>query len=238
MAKNVLGGPSLIFLAAAIVFFAIGNFALGGLGLTLWVALLVLKTMRETASRASADPREEMDAESRSLFSPIRRLTNEIEEVVERNSDSTVMKVVGKEALDEATRIHDQVAKALGVRDDLKRSLRERNMSRAEGDKLLAKAEVEQDPTVKATLLSAVEARKMELSHYAVVEETIAKIDSSVAQAEAALSEMKARLSTKASGEKAMSATDDAELRDTISRMKTLSISYDEAEQLIAGDTP
>jgi hypothetical protein len=233
MVKNVLFGPSLLFLGAAVLFFAIGNYALGGLSLTLWVALLVLKTMRETASKVQADPREEMDAESRSLFAPIRRLTNEIEEVVERNPDSTVMKVVGKEALDEATRIHDQVAKALAVRDDLKRSLRERNMSKAEAEKLLAKAEAEQDPTVKATLLSAVEARNIELSHYTIVESTIAKIDSSVHQAEAALSEMKARLSTKASGEKALSATDDAELRDTISRMKTLSISYDEAEQLL-----
>jgi hypothetical protein len=233
MVKNILGGPSLIFLLAAVVFFVIGNPALGALAAVLWVFLLVLKTMRETASRMESDPREEMDAESRSLFAPIRRLTNEIEEVVTRNSDSTVMKVVGNEALDEAKRIHDQVAKALAVRDDLKRSLRERNMSRAESDKLLAKAEAEQDPSVKATLLSAVEARKLELSHYTVVEETIAKIDSSVHQAEAALSEMKARLSTKASGEKALSATDDTELRDTISRMKTLSISYDEAEQLL-----
>ncbi len=231
--KNIVGGPALLFLVAGIVFFVIGNFALGGLALTLSVALLVLKTMRETASRMADDPREEMDAESRSLFSPIRRLTNEIEEVVTRNDDSTVMKVVGKEALDEATRIHDQVAKALAVRDDLKRSLRERNVSRAETEKLLAKAEAEQDPSVKATLLSAVEARKMEQSHYTVVEDTIAKIDSSVAQAEAALSEMKARLATKASGEKALSATDNEELRDTISRMKTLSISYDEAEQLL-----
>jgi hypothetical protein len=233
MVQKVFGGPSLLFLLAAIVFMVVGNFALGGLALSLWVALLVLKTMRETASRVQTDPREEMDAESRSLFSPIRRLMNEIEEVVERNSDSTVMSVVGKEALAEATRIHDQVAKALAVRDDLKRSLRERNMSRAEADKLLAKAEAEEDPTVKATLLSAVEARRLELSHYTVVETTIAKIDSSVHQAEAALSEMKARLSTKASGEKAMNATDDTELRDAISRMKSLSISYDEAEQLL-----
>ncbi len=233
MLKSVLGGPSLIFLAAAVVFIVLGNYALVGLALTLWVALLALKTMREQAARVASDPREEMDAESRSLFSPIHRLANEIEEVVDRNSDSTVMKVVGKEARDEAMRIHDQVAKALAVRDDLKRSLREKNVSRAEADKLLAKAEAEQDPSVRATLLSAVEARRIEQSHYQVVEDTIQKIDSSVAQAEAALSEMKARLSTKASGEKAMSATDDAELRDTISRMKTLSVSYDEAEQLL-----
>lgn len=233
MLKNVFGGPPLIFPLAAVAFFVIGQPPAAILSLLIWGLLLVLKTMRETAARVEADPREEMDAESRSMFSPIRRLTNEIEEVVTRNSDSTVMKVVGNEALDEAKRIHDQVAKALSVRDDLKRSLRERNMSRAEADKLLAKAEAEQDPTVKATLLSAVEARRLELSHYTVVEETIAKIDSSVHQAEAALSEMKARLSTKASGEKALSATDDTELRDTISRLKTLSISYDEAEQLL-----
>jgi hypothetical protein len=235
MVKKVLGGPSLIFLLAGAVFLVIGFYPAGILSLVLWVALLVLSTMRETAARVQADPREEMDAESRSLFSPIRRLMNEIEETVERNSDSTVMKVVGTEAVGEARRIHDQVAKALAVRDDLRRALRERNMSRAESEKLLAKAEAETDPSVKATLLSAVEARKMELSHYEVVENTIAKIDSSVNQAQAALSEMKARLATKASSEKAQSATDDTELRETIGRLKSLSISYDEAENLLQG---
>lgn len=235
MVKSIFGGVQIIFLIAAIVLFALSNYALGAVSLTIWIFTLVLKTMRETAGRVQADPREEMDAESRSLFAPIRRLTNEIEEVVENHPDSMVMKVVGKEALIEAQRIHDQVAKALAIRDDLKRSLRERNMSKAETEKLLAKAEAEEDPTVKVTLLSAVEARRMELSHYTVVEETIAKIDSSVNQAQAALSEMKARLSTKASGEKALSATDDSELRDTISRMKSLSISYDEAENLLQG---
>ena len=231
--KNPFVGPHLVFLVLAVILFPLGQVGLGAVAFLLWIAILALTTMRNTAARVAEDPREEMDAESRSLFAPVRRLTNEIEEIVERGKESAIMRVVGSDAISESRAIHDQVAKALAVRDDLKRSLRERNSSRAEAESLKAKAEAETDPTVKTTLLGAYEARLLELSHYSQVEETIANIDSSTRQAEAALSEMKARLSTKLSGEKAASATEDTDLRETIGRLKALSISYDEAEEML-----
>lgn len=80
---------------------------------------------------------------------------------------------------------------------------------------------------------SALQARRLELEHYAAGEAAIAGIDSGVRQAEAALSEMKARLEVGLSRQQAeWSATSD-ELRETIGRMKALGISYDEAEEFV-----
>jgi hypothetical protein len=197
------------------------------------VAALLIKTVKRTAVDRAADVRDEMDAESRSLFAPIRRLTDEIEDVVQRHSDSAIMKVVGGEAVDEAKRIRDQIAKALSVRDDLKRTLRERSIAQSQVRQLQEKADASDIPAEKASLLSAIEARKLEMEHYGEVDQALAQIDSGVNQAQAALAEMKAKLLVKASSEKASLATDDTDLRETISRMKALSVSYDEAEQLI-----
>ncbi len=207
------------------------------LGFVLLAALLVaaffvFRTIQRTAQQHQEDVREDMDAESRSLYAPIRRLTEEIEQLVSRHTDSAIMKVVGGEAVDEAKRIRDQVAKALAVRDDLKRAMREKNLATRDIASLAAQVEAA-DEVTKPALEGALEARRMELGHYSVVEQTISKIDSGVTQAQAALAEMKARLSVKASGEKALAATEDDDLRETIGRMRSLSISYDEAEELL-----
>jgi hypothetical protein len=207
----------LIFMAAALIIGA---------------AIFVL-TMRRGAELRAADPTEEMDAESRSMYSPIRRLVTEIEEIVQRNQGSAIMKVVGGEAVQEAERIRDQVARALAVRDDLKRAMRGKNVARNEIEGLRARAQAATSDIERDTLLSAMEARKLELSHYDTVDEVLQRIDASVRQAQAALSEMKARLSVKASNELAAEAAEDGDLRETIGRLKQLSISYDEAEELL-----
>jgi hypothetical protein len=199
----------------------------------LGILVLVGITMRVTADARQIDYTEDMDAESRTLFAPVRRLTNEIEELVAKHGDSAIMRVVGNEAIEESRRIRDQVAKALSVRDDLRKAARDRSTASMQITSLQAQIATEQNLATKESLQGALEARKLELSHYDEVDKAVAGIDSGVKQAQAALSEMKARLSVKASNEKAALATDDDELRETIGRMKTLSISYDEAEQLL-----
>lgn len=87
----------------------------------------------------------------------------------------------------------------------------------------------EEDAAVK----SALQARKLELEHYAAGEAAIATIDNGIRQAEAALSEMKARLEVGLSRQQAEWASTSDELRETIGRMKALGISYDEAEEIV-----
>ena len=216
----------------------IGLFALGmplvaTAILLVWFLAAALFAMKAAVRPMAEDPREDMDPESRSLFAPIRRLTEEIEETVEKHSDSAIMKVVGGEAIQEARRIRDQVAKALAARSELKKTIREKNLAAMEAEQLRTKAESAETPEAKLTILSALEAKRMEIAHYQTVDDVIVKIDAGTNQAKSALSEMKARLAVKAASEKTSAATEDEDLRDTIGRLKALSVSYDEAEELL-----
>jgi hypothetical protein len=101
-----------------------------------------------------------------------------------------------------------------------------------EVEDLTQRAESATSEAERQALEGAREARQLELGHYDKVTTTIAHIDSGVRQAEAALSEMKARLAVSSGSEKALSAGDE-ELRDTVGRLKSLSVSYAEAEQTL-----
>lgn len=193
---------------------------------------LLVSFLRTVGQRNTSDLREGMDPDSRSLYAPIKRLVSEIEEAVRRHSGSSAVKVVGGEAVQEAHRIRDQVARALVARSELKRAMRERNVAAADAETLRAQIDAADDLTREA-LASALEAKKLELSHYVEVEATIKKIDVGVTQARAALEEMKTRLAVKGANESASLATEDEGLREAVGRMRSLSISYDEVEELL-----
>jgi hypothetical protein len=221
-------------LAAASALVMGGQYLIAAIAGIVWVGAIAMITMRKTAIDRISDPRENMQPESRSLFAPIHRMTNDIEEIVHSKSASPIMKIVGGDAIAEAGRIREQVAKALAVRDELKRTLRERGLADSQIADFKAKADAAASPEEKSSLLSALEAKNLEVEHYAEVDKAIAQIDSGIARANAALAEMKARLSVKASTEKAAALEDSSDaLRDAMSRMKDLSVSYDEAEQLL-----
>lgn len=225
-------GP-LAAVIAAVVLGVIGQYALAGLALIAWVGILAFGAMKQTSTTRATDPTEEMDADSRALFVPIRRLSNEIEALVEKNGDTALMRTVGTEARDEARRIREQIAHALKIRGELKRALRGRSTAAQEAGDLEAKATEALSDVEREALTSAAEARRLELSHYGTVEQALARIDGGVRQAEAALSEIRARLAVAASGEKAAQADQSDDLRETVSRLKALSLSVDEAEQML-----
>ncbi|MGV3616423.1 MAG: hypothetical protein ACO1SV_13925 [Fimbriimonas sp.] len=231
--KHVTKPGPLIALIAAVLLGVLGQYALAAIALIAWIGLLAFGAMKQTATVRSEDPTEAMDADSRALFSPVRRLTNEIEELVRRNGDTALMRTVGAEAKAEAQRIREQVAHALKVRGELKRALRGRSTAAQQITELDEKASVALTDAEREALAGAAEARRLELSHYGTVEQALARIDGGVRQAEAALSEIRARLAVAASGEKAAQAEQSDDLRETVSRLKALSLSVDEAEQML-----
>ncbi|AIE83866.1 hypothetical protein [Fimbriimonas ginsengisoli] len=231
--KEFVKPVPLAALLAGIVLFVLGQVPLGIIALIAWVATLALGAMRQTAVLRAQDPTDTLDPESRTMFGPIRRLTNEIEELVDRNKESAVIRTVGREAITEARRIRDQIARALAARGELKRTLRGRSSAEREVASLDERMSAATSEEEKSSLAGAAEARKLEVSHYSTVEEALTRIDAGVRQAEAALSEMKARLTVGASGERAAAAGQDDELRATIGRLKALSVTYDEAEQVL-----
>jgi hypothetical protein len=231
---KVLASPiPILSLVVAVLLLILGQPLLAAVAFLVWVGALAFGSMRLSTERREEDPAESMDPESRSLFAPIRRLTNEVDEMVSKNRDSALMRTIGAEARTEAERIRDQVARALVVRGELRRAIRNRSVAEAEAQKLEAEAAAALTPSERDSLRGAAEARRLELEHYRQVDETIVRIDTGVRQAEAALSEMKARLAVGAGGEAAARAEGGDDLRETMSRMRALSLSVDEAEQIL-----
>jgi hypothetical protein len=189
---------------------------------------------RRGAVERGNDPTEAMDADSRSLYSPVRRLTEEIEELAGKQ-DSVTARVVGTEAAQEAKRIREQCARALIARTSLVRASRGEAMANLEIQKLDSQVAAATNESEKAALQGAKEARQMELAHYTRAREALERIDGGVRQAVAVLSEMKTRLAVGSGSEKLEAAGED-DLRETIGRLKTLSVSYDEAEQALRSD--
>lgn len=225
-------GP-LVALIAAVVLGVLGQYPLAILALVAWVGILAFGAMRQSSTARATDPTEDMDADSRALFVPIRRLSNEIETLVDKNANTALMRTVGAEARTEAFRIREQIAHALVIRGELKKALRGRSTAAQEADDLEVKASQAMTDAEREALTGAAEARRLELSHYGTVEQALARIDGGVRQAEAALSEIRARLAVAASGEKAAQADQTDDLRETVSRLKALSLSVDEAEQML-----
>ena len=198
------------------------------------VGVVAFTSMRRTQSTRVPVAGEDLDPESYTLLRPLRKLEGEIAQLVEGNKDSATVSVLGKEALDESRRLLEQASKSLSIRADLKRSLRGEYDAQKQIDDLKAKAASAATPQEKESLEAAIEARNLEVSHYGTIRQTVAQIEGGLRQAEASLAEMKARLAVSASGEKVEQASE-GDLRETIGRMKALSLSYDEAEQLLKG---
>lgn len=191
--------------------------------------------LRSTRKLRDADAETEaLRPESRTLLRPIRRLHEEIAALVDGAAKGSSVSMLGQEIVSESKRILDQAGRSLSVRDELVRAGKERYTAEKEVAELEVKLSSAATVAEHEALEGALTARRIELNHYSQIETTVTQIDGSLRQAEAALSEMKARLLVNATGERA-AAGSDADLRETIGRVKALSISVDEAEQMLKG---
>lgn len=170
--------------------------------------------------------RDDLTNEDHARLSPLRKLRKEIHAIVEAKRSDPTVAVVGSEAVQEADRIYDQCAQLLKVRRELNRAFggraaAERELQTLERDLASAATEVE-----RSALASALEARKLEAAHYAHADNALERIEAGLRQAQAALSEMKARLATVSAGQLGSS----NDLEETLGRLRTLGTSLDEAE--------
>jgi hypothetical protein len=194
-------------------------------------AIIAAREMRTQEDRL--DPYD-LDPETRILLRPIRRLHEQIEEVVNESTPSATLRILGPEALAESKRILDQSLRLLQIRSEMKRTLRGSYESVREKKKIAEQMEQATSEQERDSLNTALEARSLEQQHYQELEATIGRVDAGLRQAEAALSEMRARLAVAAKDTLEVSETDD-ELRESMSRLKALSTSFDEAEEMLRG---
>lgn len=191
------------------------------------LGILVGQTMRANRQQNDEASAITLGNEDQAKLSPLRRLKREIAEIVQSKVGDPTISVVGSEALRESERIYDQCAQLLLMRRELNkafvgRSAAGRELENLERDLAAATSEAE-----RAALESALAARKLESEHYAKADSAVERIEAGLRQAQAALSEMKARLATVSAGETGAA----TELEDTLSRLRTLGTSLDEAEE-------
>lgn len=221
--RSVFKGP---VIAAAVLMFGgllFQNVPVFGVGLVGLVAALFFVGTAQTKQSWDATGEQELTHESRAMLRPVRRLHDELREFVQTHGDSGTVKVLGAEAVREADNILEQSLKLMRLRDRLKHAARGRSEAEVELRRL---GDVAADDPTRV-------ARELEMKHYGEIESSIPKIETSIAQAVAALSELKARLAVSAASVGQTEA--DGEIAETMSRLRALSASFDEAEELLEG---
>lgn len=220
-------------LLIGLVLLLLGQVPLAIVCLVAWVAALGIGQMKHGAVLRGTEPGELLDADGRARFTRVRNLTREIEDLVARHSNSAVIRTLGRDAMAEAERIRNQVSEALMRRSGLRKAVAGRSSAEVEIARLTERHAAATSEDEKASLASALEARTLELDHYTDAQVAMDRIDSGVRQAEAALSEMKARLEVGVTSQQAQVAEPLDDIRDTIGRMKAISVSYEEADEVL-----
>lgn len=201
-------------LVIGLVMAVLGQWVVAALFLAAAFVFGVFQSLAATGQARVKDPVDQMDPTSRSLFISIRKITGEIEALIEKKKDSYAVQLVGKEALAEARRVQDEMGHALVLRSELAKNLR---VLRAGSEE------------------AKVAEEELGMDHRASVEETIAKIEESARAAKTSLEEIRTRLTASVAIEKVGAADSDG-LRDSLSRLKALNSSYDEVEDLLRNE--
>lgn len=200
-------------------------------GLVATAFALMVTVMRDVRARREALGLDALSQEDRTLLAPMRRMRDQLEELVARSGRSPSIAVIGPEAVQEARHLFNQCVSLLLVRRQIRNALRQQNAGsdlRGLEQKLAAAA----SDGERAALQSALDARRVEASHFAKMKEALLTVEGGITQAEAALSEIKARLSV-AITEDALSDTSSEDLRETLGRLKALSKGFEEAEMFL-----
>lgn len=230
-------GKRRLLAVAAAVLVAVGvSAAYGAWAASILVALVGIAAMAVAGARGAAESRdslqEEMHPADWARLAPIRKHREAIRNLVETKRNEPAIAVVGAEALAEADRILAQAARMVSLRRDLIRAASGRTEAQhdlADLDREIAEAATEDE---RNSLRSALEARQREVAHYDQAEAAKDRVETGLRQAEAALAEMKARLTTAAAS---AGGHQEDELRETIGRLKSLGTSLDEAEAWLKG---
>lgn len=210
------------------------NLPIAAVCLIVLIGVVAVASMRQSATARASDPTEDLNPESRTLFLRIRRLNSDIEQMVERSRSTPAVQYLGKEALTESNRILAQVAQSLKVRQDLKKALSGASLISRDTEALERQISEARTADEREALEVALQAKKLEVGHYVEIERMLTQIDGGIKQAEAALGEMKARLAVSVTNDKAAEVPEE-DIRETIGRMRAITLSVDEAEEILRG---
>lgn len=221
-----------LFLGLAVAGFGLvfGQPVVIAIGLAGAVGSLFIASARATQSNRAEMTEDRVRPDQRVLIRPLRKLRDDISGIVQANKESTSVKVIGVEALAEADRILNHCVDMLALQARVRPNVTGRDLN-SEIKQLEEQLISTQEPQYRETLDATLSAKKLELEADVKMRQALTQIDANLQRAHAALSEMKARLSVSATQSQEFGM--DESLNDTISRMKSLSASFDEAEELL-----
>jgi len=179
------------------------------------------------------DERDDLNPDNRSRFSKVRQLRDDIAKLAQDAPPGSMTRIVAEEAVRESQRVAEQLRSSLLTRQKLEKLRYEESGARMESQSLERKLNSVTSESERVAISGALDAKRLELSHYGELNDLIATIDANTLRAEAALSELKARLSVGLGRDHSEGNPAD-ELRDTLSQLRGLSLSVDEAKSLLA----
>lgn len=197
-------------------------------------ASVAFLSMRKVGTSHTENAKSELSPDSRVMAKPFRELRSELEQVVGANQENEAIKVIGAEALGEADRINEFVHSLLRKRDDLTLSLRSRSEVQVRKQRLEAGLSMTAD---KAALESAISAVSEELKTYEPIEADIQQIDELIREANQTLSAIKSRLVV-ASAQREGLADSEADMRQTLTDLRSLEVSFNDAEEFLRESNP
>lgn len=222
---------SLIGLALMVLAGITGIASLVVLAFLLWVLLIGALFLIESQRRAGPHPAD-ISPQDRTLLRPILGLRDELAVLLKQNSDMPTVKVVGQEALAEADRIVRQATNLVQLRTTLRKTMVGRSEARVSIASLQSKREAASTDGERTAIDSALAAQQAEAENYDKIETSLRQIDGKLLEAQAGLSELKARLAIGAAGARSQTAEPEG-LTETVGRLRALSKSFSEAENAL-----
>jgi hypothetical protein len=204
------------------------------LGALVWVGAMAWIGIRGTQLSQAASPLDQVSNENRARLAPIRRLYDQMRELIEKNESQPAVKIIGAEALAEAEHVLRQSVQLLQLRKQLVSAAGAQGAAERDLSDLQLKLETAASEEERESYRQAIAARSAETHERRRASESIERVDAFLRRAEAALSEMHSRIAVAAAGAETADQAGD-ELGETILRLRDLTKSFDEAEELVRG---
>jgi hypothetical protein len=188
----------------------------GIIGLVSWIG-----------KRPAQDGGDDLDALGRSLLRKVREERDALAKVAATAPDS----MLAAEAVAEANSLYEQSARAAEKRVELRALARAKAKSDFDIASLESRLALAKDAE-KATLEQALTSKRGESAQYGKAELAIAAIEAKMHQAAAAISEVRAQLAV-GQGAVDRATFESDELGGLVARLRTMSQSYQEAEEYL-----
>jgi len=196
------------------------------------IAVIAYGAMKRDGPPASDSAGDEFNPKYRVYLAPLRKLHADIEALVEEHKDSTTIRVIGTEALEESGAVLQQAVKLVVSAEDIRHAMQGKTAAESDILDLQNRVLTAASDEERDTLQRSIDARKLEVERYSALDRRLSEIQAHLRQAEAALAEVKSRLVLVASSPEPVEG-DDQELRDRLGRLHALSDSLGESDALL-----